>query len=180
MSIILNISGKIFKVSSDVICKSGLFSGMLMDCKIDGEIIVDRSAKLFKHVYAYLLDDKYPYPKKYYSELDYYLVSYDIDLLYDPHKKCAEESERIKNLLYMALDRVVELSFDLDRQCKYPGCNKGCDPTTFTCYSHRGECCHLLSENDQYGGKKICKNEIYGSIPYCDDHILNHQYDLFF
>jgi len=53
-------------------------------------------------VYAYLLDNKYPYPKKYYSELDYYLVPYDINLLYDPDRSLAIEIEKInKDILIM-------------------------------------------------------------------------------
>lgn len=53
-------------------CKSQLFNTML----------ADYAAKLFEHVYSYLLDDKFPL--KYYSELDYYLVPYDIDSSYYP------------------------------------------------------------------------------------------------
>lgn len=48
---------------------------MFKDCDtISDEIMIYRSPMLFDHVYAYLLDDAYPYPKKYYAELDYYLI----------------------------------------------------------------------------------------------------------
>jgi len=182
MSIILNVSGRIFKVSCDVICKSELFNGMLTDCNIDGEIMIDRSSKLFEHVYSYLLDDKYPYPKKYYSELDYYLVSYDIDLLYDPHKKCAEESRRIneemsnmKNMMYIALDKIIELlSTDSDRKCRYFECDDGCVTYLLTCDQHRDKCCY--SEEDKNGYRKFCKNGTHGTIIYCDKHIFNYRY----
>lgn len=65
MSTTINVSGKIFKVSRDVICKSEMFCNISSDCVIDNEITIDRSSKLFKHVYAYLLDSKYPYPIKF-------------------------------------------------------------------------------------------------------------------
>lgn len=85
MSITVNISGKMFKVSRETIRRSQLFDTMMTDCDISEEIFIERSAQLFKHVHAFLLD-----PKKYYSELDYYLISYDYELLYDFDTKILE------------------------------------------------------------------------------------------
>jgi len=75
MAINLNVSGRKFEVQKDILCKSQLFNNMFTDCDtIMDEIVIYRSPKLFEHVYAYLSDDKYPYPRKYYGELDYYLL----------------------------------------------------------------------------------------------------------
>jgi len=85
MAINLNVSGRKFEVQKDILCKSQLFNNMFTDCDtIMDEIVIYRSSKLFEHVYAYLLDDKYPYPKKYYAELDYYLIPYYGSSLSDP------------------------------------------------------------------------------------------------
>uniref|UniRef100_A0A6C0C6W0 BTB domain-containing protein n=1 Tax=viral metagenome TaxID=1070528 RepID=A0A6C0C6W0_9ZZZZ len=166
MSIILNVSGRIFKVSREVICRSEMFCNMLADCVVDDEIAIDRSSKLFEHVYAYLLDSKYPYPKKYYSELDYYLVQYDIEQLYDSHKNCGEVQKRMMNI---ALDRICELISGGDRECAYSGCDSGCLPGYLVCRQHRHYCCHTNN-----GG---CDNDTYGSIPYCDEHIYEHGFE---
>jgi len=173
-------------VSKDVISKSQLFNGMLEDCIIDDEIIIDRSPKLFEHVYSYLLDDKYPYPKKYYSELDYYLVPYDIDLLYDPHKKCADKSERIeeeiskmKNIIHMALDKIVELlPTDPNQTCRYVDCTRERGQYLLTCRWHHEQCCHLLEDEDDFGRQKNCENGTYGAMIYCDEHIFDHRHEI--
>jgi len=184
MSITLNVSGKIFKVSRDVICKSQLFDGMLSDCIVDNEIIIDRSANLFKHVYAYLLDDKYPYPRKYYSELDYYLVPHDIDSLYvrdnflmDKINQIDADMSKIKNNLLMMYDKVFELETDgLDEyrmaDCKYPGCWVQCPERNLTCSNHKGKCCNFL--RDDADNRVFCKNDVECHRIYCEEHMFEY------
>jgi hypothetical protein len=136
MSIIVNISGKIFKVSQETIRRSQLFDTMMTDCDISGEIFIERSAQLFKHVYAFLLDPKYPYPKKYYSELDYYLVSYDYELLYDPDTKILE----IKKDIEQIKEYVKELKNDAelgDNVCKAMYCPERCLRGKIYCAFHQ-------------------------------------------
>jgi len=189
MSIILNISGKIFRVPRDVICKSQLFDGMLADCDIDSEIMIDRSSKLFKHVYAYLLDNKYPYPKKYYSELDYYLVPYEIDSLYDPNKLLSNEIEKIKkdiiNLKEYALeskDNLIEICNKIDelpvrdeetiKECAYTDCQDRCMYKEPTCSRHLKCCCYY--KRDGYGCVvEYCYVETNDGEAYC---YLHHGY----
>jgi len=177
MSITLNVSGKIFKVSRDILRKSELFNGLLTDCEIDNEIAIDRSAKLFKHVHAYLLDNDYPYPRKYYSELDYYLVPYDIDLLYDSTKKWKEEYDgRIKKI-----ENILEVVFyktpkeEPSGKCLFPDCVR--DGTwDGRCGYHRNDCCHRFEIDSQDDDEKNnwCDNETYGGGFYCEDHILDY------
>uniref|UniRef100_A0A6C0C6J8 Potassium channel tetramerisation-type BTB domain-containing protein n=1 Tax=viral metagenome TaxID=1070528 RepID=A0A6C0C6J8_9ZZZZ len=160
MTTIINISGKIFKVSTEIIRRSQLFDTMMTDCNIEGEIIIDRSVKLFKHMYAFLLDPNYPYPKKYYSELDYYLVSYDKESLYDPNAKILEDlkiikadikqinrnimtvEEGIKNMRrnFVTIEENIEAIKDevelSDRICKEYYCESKCIRGKSTCRVH--------------------------------------------
>lgn len=49
---------------------------------MEDDIFIQRSPMLFKHVLAYIIDDMYPYPVEYYSELDFYGINYDKDKLF--------------------------------------------------------------------------------------------------
>lgn len=179
MSIILNVSGKVFRVPHDIICKSQLFNGMLTDCEINYEIMIDRSAKLFKHVYAFLLDDKYPYPRKYYSELDYYLVPYNIDLLYDPNTTLKNElklmisnsSEQLNIKIRNIYDRLKYCDIaDVPVQCAYEYCDVSC--MLPVCEYHRGTCCFTGYEYNKYGSDYIhCNAKIDINKIYCDKHV---------
>uniref|UniRef100_A0A6C0C9I6 BTB domain-containing protein n=1 Tax=viral metagenome TaxID=1070528 RepID=A0A6C0C9I6_9ZZZZ len=166
MSLILNVSGKIFRVSRDVISKSEMFKNMLADSTVDGEIMIDRSAKLFEHLYAYLLDDKYPYPKKYYSELDYYLVPYDIDLLYDPAKDIDKLKELMFSMFYKNQEKTSKNSmcpyemWDY-RYSYYKKCDNPCYDE-YVCYMHIGSCCK--------GGCNITPDP---NQAYCREHLFD-------
>jgi len=153
---------------------------MLTDCVVDSEIMIDRSAKLFEHVYAYLLDDRYPYPQKYYTELDYYLVPYDIDKLYDCNKLLLNE---IKKDIAELKDATVELKNNLttirneidksprygQKKCIYSGCNNNFIYGQLTCYKHDGSCCYYSCYYNKY-----CENDTYDRNAYCDDHMFDH------
>jgi hypothetical protein len=79
----LNLLGTFFEIPKEILIKAEFFANMLGDIEYDGtQIIINRSPKLFNHVLAYLIDDKYPYPEKYVNELNYYLVNYGE--LYNP------------------------------------------------------------------------------------------------
>jgi hypothetical protein len=188
MSIILNVSGKIFKVSKDVISKSDIFQNLLLDCTTDdGEINIDRSSKLFKHVYGYLLDAKYPYPKKYHSELDYYLITYDIDLLYDPYKSLTNRIEILENKMFTMFDEIQSHFSEITRELKI---------VTDGELNFTERCSHMDNYGREYGfepkrchercwrwqmcqyhfGKCVvedCKNTPDGMQAYCRKHAFN-------
>uniref|UniRef100_A0A6C0C8N1 Potassium channel tetramerisation-type BTB domain-containing protein n=1 Tax=viral metagenome TaxID=1070528 RepID=A0A6C0C8N1_9ZZZZ len=184
MSIRINVSGRIFNVSKETICKSQLFNGMLADCTIDDEIVIDRSAKLFEHMYSYLLDNKYPYPKKYYSELDYYLVSYDINLLYDPDSKWKNECEKLNHkiskmeiVINLTIDSSIETKIkNLPKKCSFPMCYSNRRFPYGVCYAHHGLCCHRSNDPDfdARNGKHCCQNKPYRSGIYCEGHISDY------
>lgn len=144
--------------------KSQLFNGMLADCAIDEEIITVRSPKLFEHVYAYLIDSSYPYPRKYYAELDYYLISYDIDELYDPHKKCKEDA---KTMFTSALSNICKMISNIPGgKCLHKDCKNIRARDFLVCWSHMSGCVYDSS------GYRICYNDTNGHIPFCEEHIF--------
>uniref|UniRef100_A0A6C0C6E4 BTB domain-containing protein n=1 Tax=viral metagenome TaxID=1070528 RepID=A0A6C0C6E4_9ZZZZ len=171
MSITLNVSGKIFKVSRDVLCRSELFNGMLADCEIDNEIVISRSAKLFEHIYAYLVDDKYPYPQKYHSELDYYLIPYEFDSLYNANKEIkADISQLMKNqcnvmqeIMVLTLTRETE-----HRKCMHDNCDMEPYEGHLLCWRHHEQCCY--SDNCY----NTCDKRIKVNQAYCDKHVLHY------
>lgn len=90
----LNLSGTLFEVEKDKLIQSDMFKGILEDIEYDGSIInVYRSPHVFKHVLSYLIDNKYPYPLKYESELKYYVIPYK--KLYNPVDDVSTQCRRI-------------------------------------------------------------------------------------
>uniref|UniRef100_A0A6C0C8W0 BTB domain-containing protein n=1 Tax=viral metagenome TaxID=1070528 RepID=A0A6C0C8W0_9ZZZZ len=184
MEINLNISGRTFKVQKDVLCRSQLFANMFADCDtIDDEIKIYRSSKLFEHVYAYLLDNKYPYPKKYYAELDYYLVNYATWKLFDPFESIMTElvhnipnwinnkNEEIKNDIINQITSNTE-KVESDIKCSVSYCNIRC--MLPICEEHRGECCYYgyIDQNGPIAcwNRQKCENKISDTQIYCHDH----------
>uniref|UniRef100_A0A6C0C7V3 BTB domain-containing protein n=1 Tax=viral metagenome TaxID=1070528 RepID=A0A6C0C7V3_9ZZZZ len=178
MSIKLNVSGRIFLVQKDILCRSQLFTNMFADCDtIDDEIMIYRSSKLFEHVYAYLLDDKYPYPKKYYGELDYYLVSYKMQSLFDPitrlRSTIEDDKEEIKSSIVDVVDAINETKHcvknicsdvavrdkQIDVECPVMGCTSRC--MLPVCDEHRGQCCHHYDWDNYRCPNPIDEHEIY-------------------
>lgn len=77
--ITLNVTGTLFQTYASTLRKSECFKNMFDDTTIDytQPLFINRSAKIFEHVLAYLIDDHYPYPKKYVYELDYFYPIYN-------------------------------------------------------------------------------------------------------
>jgi hypothetical protein len=81
-----NVGGTLFSCYESTIQKSSKLWTVKQSVKfidrINSEVIfIDRSAKIFEHVLNYLRDPTYLYPKKYLSELQYYNVTYDENLI---------------------------------------------------------------------------------------------------
>ncbi len=70
----INVSGTRYEIEEDILRMIPLFNGMLECEHSNQEIYVPRSPILFDHVYRLAVDEKYKYPAKYTSELDYYGV----------------------------------------------------------------------------------------------------------
>ena len=100
ITITVIVEDKAFKTTKDTLLLSGFFRGM-MEIEPDSIkfIVNDRSKKMFKHVLAYLRDNRYPFPLKYKSELDYYDIEYNEDTLYDSKKTFITELNKITDKL---------------------------------------------------------------------------------
>ncbi len=106
----LNVCGIKFEVEKKILCKSEYFLNMFTDCNVDDNIInVNRSPNIFKHVLAYLIDDNYLYPKKYESELKYFLINYDAKKLYDPNSNLQQQCDKLEYDLDRANTIIDEL-----------------------------------------------------------------------
>lgn len=105
----IDVSGHIFELSRDNLTKSELFQNVLTDCLIDNVITIKRSAKLFNYVHAYLVDPTFPYPRKYYKELDYYGIAYINENLYDPKANLLVEIESLKSKLVSLETQICRL-----------------------------------------------------------------------
>jgi len=180
MAINLNVSGRIFKVQKDVLCKSQLFNNMFADCDvISDEIMIYRSSKLFEHVYAYLLDNKYPYPRKYYAELDYYLIPYCGSSLSDPLTLLNNNLKiMIKDSLEEIKDDIRDEFKNIDRkigtECPYEYCDVKC--MLPVCEEHRGTCCHFeyVHKGGSIANGEICVRNIDEDQIYCHEHKDDH------
>lgn len=81
-----NVGGTLFSCYESTIHKSSklwtLKQSVKFIDKVNSEVIfIDRSPKIFEHVLNYLRDPTYMYPKKYMSELNYYNIDYDEELI---------------------------------------------------------------------------------------------------
>jgi len=78
MLVTLNLQGKRFKTTYDTVVKIPFFKDIIDDCgKPAGELFVNRSAHVFKHVLAYVVDDTYPFPHQYAQELNFYRIPFN-------------------------------------------------------------------------------------------------------
>jgi hypothetical protein len=72
----LDVTGKYYHISNKILNKIPYLSKYI-NTEYDGKtIFVERSNIIFDHVLAYVIDERYPFPKEYYYELDFYGVNY--------------------------------------------------------------------------------------------------------
>jgi len=72
----VNMLGKIYHIKRDILMKIPYFIKRINDINNSSvEIFVERSPLLFDQILAYLMDNNYPL--EYYSELDYYGITYN-------------------------------------------------------------------------------------------------------
>jgi hypothetical protein len=82
----LHFADKIYHINNNILIKIPFFKNAIDGGVCESNLLkIDRSSKIFDHVYAYIIDEKYPYPYKYYTELDFYGITYDINNLYQPY-----------------------------------------------------------------------------------------------
>jgi hypothetical protein len=71
----INVSGKIYHIKYDILSKIPYFHEFLK--LYEETCFVDRSSMIFDHVLAREIDPFYPYPSKYFYELDFYGLPYE-------------------------------------------------------------------------------------------------------
>lgn len=93
----INVGGTIFETTKETLMQSEFFKNAFDDCDTTESLFINRSGKLFAHVIAFLIDNQYPYPFKYAHELDYYLVAYDKNKLYNKHNQILEMIDDLRD-----------------------------------------------------------------------------------
>ena len=157
----LNIGGGIFETNIETLSKADFFKNLFADCGIPTDIIfINRSSKLFTHVLVFLIDEKYPYPKKYFRELDYYLISYDKNKLYDPNEILIDIIFDLENKLHEYDDKHISFNEKIINVMGPTICNLCNKVSVQVCPDHYNQCQYA---HDQYNcneleiGKKYCK-----------------------
>lgn len=112
MNIILNVSGKEFELSNQTLMKIPYFCNMINDCNNNENtiIFVNRSAHIFKHILALVIDPLYPFPKKYAFELDFYGIEYNNNSLYDKHQELIYKLEKLSEKHDNTESKLIELT----------------------------------------------------------------------
>jgi hypothetical protein len=78
-----NVGGRIFEMTWATLKRIPTLFHMMTDCQDTSEMFIDRSPMLFEQVFAFVVDEKHPFPLRYSYELDWYDVVYDKLKLYD-------------------------------------------------------------------------------------------------
>ena len=167
MSIKINIQGTIFETTETTLKKINYFKYLFEDTNITINDIpfVDRPSHIFKHVLAYVIDDKYNYPMKYASELDFYDVNYDINKLYNPSSlinKC--ENNIIKQLNYKIDELENKLKTfrnDMSEQMNYK-------------INNLKTCIKALQSNNSNICERCDNNSVFRNL--CKDHLYDKDY----
>ena len=150
-TITISVSGKIFVIDLETITKSNLFKNIIDDIGIPtSTLFINRSPKLFEHVLAYLIDENYPYPLKYQSELKYFLIDFDPNTLYDQSKNIISIKATVEYL-----EKKFNEHFN-KKTCV--NCN---DPVAISlrCANH-----------SEYPECMLCYNPCASDKEYCDEH----------
>lgn len=173
--ITLNVGGKTFMTRKSIIEKSEFFRGMLEDISYKGEIFVDRSPLIFGHVLDCLRDKEYPYPSKYRSELDYFLIDLENVTLYDEDKTTITAIKELMNTVKEleknneeTLKEIKEELVELMNRIQSNGSTEKCSKQNCSNPSYNGDrrCLDHLSTCVY----EDCLNMPDPGSPYCWNH----------
>lgn len=78
-----NVGGRSFETTWATLKRIPTLYHMMTDCQDQSELFIDRSPMLFEQVFAFVVDEKHPFPLRYSYELDWYDVVYDKSKLFD-------------------------------------------------------------------------------------------------
>lgn len=166
----VNVGGTIFETTKDTLCRAPLFKNLFDDVNDESVIFINRSAKLFTHVLALLIDNAYPYPKKYKNELDYYLIEYNDDSFHDKLTLLEEKMNKIDDKLD-GIDKKIMVCFRdfISNNC--------CDDCGQEFIQNINECvvCRKGNICKQYENGHKCKT-LCSDEDYCAWHLEQRTY----
>ena len=163
----------------------------------EGPFTIYRSPVLFEHVLSFAIDDNYKYPAEHYTELDFYDVEYDKDVLYDPFKNIVSLLEKSIQLSTTVSENVVKLEKEIcciknqinitknislcesrnahhvQRQCDILRCHEACCRGGRFCDKHleivKNKCMFAFGNYPKHTIK--CNNTAEDGKSYCSTHI---------
>jgi len=159
----LNLCGKIFEVEKNILMGSELFQTMFADCPTDDSVIrINRSALIFEHVLAYLVDSSYPYPREYANELKYYLIPHTFAKLYYSFDTLEQKIVGLEKKIESLESNVerIKISNGSNETCCHANCYEDVC-ISVACREHAGKC--------SYSGYE-CYSECKGDEEYCTYH----------
>ncbi len=140
----INVGSKIFKTTTQTLCRSGYFKKALENHDNEKTLYVDADEENFSHVLSYLRNPKYPFPRKYYYELDFYQIDYIMNDLYSEKSTC------------------------IAKGCKYPGMQ--INEFDIVCKWHRGTCLRLYNWRGEGMPRELCGSMCPSDRVFCDKH----------
>lgn len=158
----IDVSGKIYKINREILMKIPYFCNMINDTKINEKyIFVQRSPKIFDDVLSYVIDVNYPFPKKYYSELDFYGIEYN--KLFDSNTEIMKELIIIKDDLSNKNTLLVKELTDIKEEIEFLKNANIINNVMISVILHSvsiPKCCFPNCKNETQNNKLSCKDHI--------------------
>lgn len=173
MNIRLNISGRNFEVSKDILFKIPYFANGLADCdeSLNKTIFVARSDHIFKHVLAYMIDPLYPFPKKYEFELKFYGIEYD--KLYDENEEIMDELIKLRDNNDQINSELTKLQRKIKKMKEKLPTSSNVEQECYRCDKIAVDdknYCYVCNERGIKCNKRGCQECRYGDHEYCHKH----------
>lgn len=185
------LEGKCFDLSRDIAEKIPYIANMYEGTNNkEGDITIKRSARLFKYVLEFVIDDTYLFPAQYEQELRFYCIEYKPENLYYEDTKITDKltqlcayNERVDQLL-----RNLFVAQVFPYTCIRCRCKRGLQSRQSVCLNCKPFCvitdCSELTQN-QYCDKH--KNEhLFCNIKACiwfklkgSQYCIEHEYHHF-
>lgn len=115
----LNVGGKLFETTDDILRKSTYFDSLLSRWNNTTDVIfINRSSHVFKHVLGVLIDPHYPFPKKYEYELHYFGIAIEYEVDEDEHLlNISNKINELDDTLEKYIDKQLKLTDHACRIC---------------------------------------------------------------
>ncbi len=164
-SVTVIVNGKSFYTTKETLLGSAYFEDIFELNPEEKTIVMhDRSDMLFEHVLNYLRDNEYPFPGKYYKEMEFYLVEKApcSCTIQDCYKKVMREGG-----VYCLL-----------HQCKSDLCDKQSTYISQYCEEHTCSvlCCHNITTTKSSIRMKYCSDHCCHSLGCFSQSLAHHRF----